>query len=173
MVNSRRFKNGSGIGVSNKSFHYTKPEMARRLLALVDFKGGDVVIDAGSGKNKVWYKHLPKFVQKYECEIEDNCDFLKWNTYVDWTVGNPPYRLGWKFIEHAAKISHKGIAFLLSLRAFNMLTPQRLEWLKASGFIISNIHIVNDKRWFGRYYFVIFKKTENDCTRISWDTKTY
>ena len=75
-------------------FHYTKPEMVGNLVKLVPFQDGDSVLDAGSGRNKVWFNSLPNFVVKYECELEDNCDFLKWNKPVDWVIGNPPYDIG-------------------------------------------------------------------------------
>lgn len=74
----------------NKTLHYTKPEMAKDLIDLIPFKDGDVALDVGSGKNKVWQKNCP--VKCLECEIEDGCDFLNWNKKVDWVIGNPPYK---------------------------------------------------------------------------------
>ena len=72
------------------SFHYTNPQMAKDLLALIPAKREDTFLDAGSGKNKVWFDNL-HCVQKFECEIEDGCDFYKWDKKVDWVVGNPPF----------------------------------------------------------------------------------
>jgi len=166
-----RIKKGCGKGLKNIEYHYTKPEMVKDLLKLIPFEKGDKVVDAGSGKNKVWYNLLPDYIEKYECEIEDGCDFLKWDIKVDWTIGNPPYHSGWQFFEKAMEISNKGIAFLLSIRGFNMFTPRRLEKLKKKGFYLNKIHIVSDKRWYGRYYFVIFMKKENDF--ITWNLNSY
>jgi len=164
-------RKGTGKGRDDISFHYTKPEMAKDLLKFIQFEKGDVVLDAGSGKNKVWYKHLPDFVSKFECEIEDGCDFLKWSKEVDWVIGNPPYSMFWEFMQKSIEISRKGIAYLLSIRAFNSLTPNRLDKIKDKGFYVNKIHIVMDKRWFGRYYFVLFTKNPSDF--ITWNKVPY
>jgi len=164
-------KHGRGKGLKDKTFFYTQPEMVKDLLNLIPFKEGDKVLDAGSGKNKVWFNNLPECVKKYECEIDDGCNFLNWDIPVDWVVGNPPFHLGNEFIQHSASICKVGFAFLLSIRSFNSLTPNRLEQLKQKGFYLSKIHIVNDKRWYGRYYFVIFTRDKN--LFLTWKLKTY
>jgi hypothetical protein len=158
------------------TFHYTNPEMVRDLIRLIPFDLDDIVLDAGSGKNKVWYKNLPFqlpfHLTKYECEIEDGINFLTdWNEKVDWVIGNPPFSLGWKFFEKSLLISNKGIAFLGSIQFFNQFTPRRQQIIRDAGFYLEKIHIVSDKRWFGRYYFLIFTKKQNKF--ISWNTKTY
>src|SRR3990167_7839967 len=93
-----------------KTFHYTNPEMVKYLLSKTPIKGS--VLDAGSGKNKVWFKNLKG--RKYECEIDDGCDFFKWDKRVDWVVGNPPFHQSWAFTEKAINIADKGIAFLFN-----------------------------------------------------------
>lgn len=63
----------------NITFHYTNPDMVRYLLDILDLDINSSVLDAGSGKNKIWYNLLPN-KEKYECEIEDGIDFIKdWN----------------------------------------------------------------------------------------------
>jgi hypothetical protein len=151
------------------TFHYTNEEMVKDLLKLIPFEEGDVALDAGSGKNKVWQKNCP--VKCLECEIEDGCDFLKWNEKVDWVIGNPPYHIGWQFTEKASQISKKGIAWLVNNTEMNSLfTPRRLQIIKDAGFEITHIKVVSDKRWFGRYYFLIFEKKPGF---VSWERKTY
>jgi hypothetical protein len=149
------------------TFYCTDEQMVKDLLAITPINGS--VLDAGSGKNKVWYKNLQG--EKYECEIEDGCDFFKWEQKVDWIVGNPPFHLGWKFLDKASQIADKGIAFLGNLNFWNSCLPSRFEILKERGFYLHKIHIVQDKRWFGRYYYLIFMKQPNDF--LSWNTKTY
>ena len=150
------------------TFHYTNEQMVKDLIKLIPFKKDDVVLDAGSGKNKVWQKNCP--VKCLECEIEDGIDFLKWDKKVDWVIGNPPFDIGWKFTEKAVRISNKGIAFLGSIKFFNQFTSKRLEFMKENKFELQHIHILADKRWFGRYYFLIFKKKKGILT---WTRKTY
>ena len=150
------------------TFHYTNEQMVKDLIAITPLSGS--VLDAGSGKNKVWYKNIPDNLEKYECEIEDGVDFLEWNKKVDWVIGNPPFNIGWKFIEKMTYVAQKGIAVLGNINNFNQFTPKRLEAMKEKGFELQHIHIVADKRWFGRYYYLIFEKKKGF---MSWERKTY
>ena len=151
------------------SFHYTNEQMVKDLLSLTPISGS--VLDAGSGKNKVWFKNLSG--EKYECELEDGCDFLtQWDKRVDWVVGNPPYNCSWAFTDKATQIANKGVAWLLNNQCLqSQLTPRRLSILEERGFSVKSIRVVADKRWFGRYYYLIFAKEKNKF--ISWERKTY
>ena len=150
------------------TFHYTNEQMVKDLITITPLSGS--VLDAGSGKNKVWYKNIPDNLEKYECEIEDGVDFLDWNKKVDWVIGNPPFNIGWKFIDKMTEIAQKGIAVLGNINNFNQFTPKRLEAMKDKGFELQHIHVVSDKRWFGRYYYLIFEKKKGF---VSWERKTY
>jgi len=150
------------------TFHYTNEQMVKDLLAITPISGS--VLDAGSGKNKVWYNNLQG--EKYECEIEDGNDFLLWDKKVDWIVGNPPFHIGWEFTGKASKIAQKGFAWLVNNTEMNsLLTPRRLSIVAENGFTLKSIKVVADKRWFGRYYYLIFTKENNNF--ISWERKTY
>jgi len=152
------------------TFHYTNEQMVKDLIAITPLSG--VVLDAGSGKNKVWYKNIPKNCIRYECEIEDGEDFLTYNKKYDWIIGNPPFNESWKFTEKAINIANKGVAWLVNNQALNShFTPRRLEVMKEKGFELKNMKVVADKRWFGRYYYLIFTKEKNNF--ISWERKTY
>ncbi len=153
------------------SFHYTNIEMVKDLIELIPFNKYDSVLDAGSGKNKVWYNNIPDYCLKEECEIEDGIDFLTIDKQYDWIIGNPPFHISEKFFHKASEISKYGFAFLINTSCFNSLTPLRLSRINDNGFYLQKIHIVNDKRWFGRYYFLIFTKNINYF--LSWNTKSY
>jgi len=154
-----------------REFYYTREETVKDLLAITPIGENDSVLDAGSGLNKVWYNNI-KQKEKYECEIEEGRDFFEWNLEVDWVVGNPPFQLGWKFLEKASRIARKGIAFLGSIKFLNsMVVPNRLETLKQRGFSLKRMHILQDKRWYGRYFYLIFTKEENNF--LSWVLKVY
>ena len=151
------------------TFHYTNEQMVKDLLKIIPFEKDDVALDAGSGKNKVWYNNIPELCHRYECELEDGNNFLEWDKKVDWVIGNPPFatneiingrhqNLIPQWIEHSSNIANKGMAFLFNHKVINFLTPVRLEKLKEKDFEITVWHIVADKRWFGRYYFLIFEK---------------
>ena len=156
-----------------KEFYYTNEQMVKDLLSITPISGS--ALDAGSGANKVWFNNFKgKKIDayNYECEIEDGCDFYKLEgNMIDWIVGNPPFHESWKFIDKASQLAQKGFAFLINNQAMNSMTPKRYELLKNRGFYLQKIHIVLDKRWFGRYYYLIFTKKPNDF--LSWRIKTY
>ena len=156
--------------VKDISFHYTSPEMVKDLIELIPFKKGESVLDAGSGVNKIWFKNIPDYCVAKECEIEDGVDFLEWTTPVNWVIGNPPFDIGWKFTEKATEIATTGIAFLGSIKFFNQFTSLRLEKMKEKGFELTKIHQVGDRRWYGRYFFLIFEKKKGILT---WSRKNY
>jgi transposase len=151
---------------------HTKKDMAADLIKRIPLASGDIVLDAGSGLSKVWYNALDK--TKYgcfECELLDGCDFLEWCIPVDWVIGNPPFKLGWKFIEKGMDIARKGIAFLFNFHGINALNPNRVQLMKKKGWYFSQIHIVTDRRWYGKYFFIIFTKQRK--THVSYNTSTY
>ena len=149
-----------------KNFYYTNEQMVKDLLAITPIQGS--VLDAGSG-DKRWFNNLKG--KKFECEIDRGCDFYKWNKQVNWVIGNPPFHESWKFIHKASTIAKQGMAFLINNLAMNSMTPRRYQILKGNGFYLQRFHIVLDKRWFGRYYYLIFTKEENNF--LSWEGKTY
>ena len=149
-----------------KEFYYTNEQMVKDLISIIPAKREDTFLDAGSGENKVWFNNL-NVAQKYECEIEDGCDFYDWDKRVDWIVGNPPFRDKargenqiWKWIDKSSQVAQRGMAFLINHKVFNTLTPVRLKTLTDRGFFIQHIRIVADKRWFGRYYYIIWGKED-------------
>lgn len=153
------------------TFHYTNEQMVKDLLAITPIFPSDTALDAGSGKNKVWFNNIPCLI-KYECEIEDGHDFLKWDKKVNWVIGNPPFHISWKFTEKALDIATTGIAWLINNQALNShLTPRRVALMQQKSFYLQKIQVVADKRWFGRYYYLIFSKNKNNF--LSSFTKSY
>lgn len=152
--------------------HYTPLRLAQRLVSLVPIQSGDVVLDPASGRNKVFYHAFPFRRFAREMEIEEGSDFLEAAIEYDWAVTNPPYHVLWRFIEKTSVEARKGFGFLISLNGLNSLTPKRLEVLRSRRFHMRRLHVVNVKKWMGRYYFVIFSK-RSGTVRHSWDTTTW
>jgi hypothetical protein len=154
----------------NVEFHYTPEELVKYCLSLLSFGKEYIVLDVGSGKNMVWYNNI-NVVNKDFCEIELGKDFFEYKEKVDWCIGNPPFKFLWKMMEKSFDMSNKGVAFLMAIDGINRFTPKRLEYIKSKGFYINKIAIVNCKKWFGRYFFVIFTKEPN--TFFEWSLLNY
>lgn len=156
-------KRKQGIDKNYFKGDFTTPEpLVIDLLKKVPIIEGDIVIDAGSGERKVWFNNIPSS-KKIECELKEGSDFLEFDKEVDWVVGNPPF---WEFIPFvfkASEISRKGFAFLTNHSRINQITPVRLRKLEEKGFYLSGITIFAVKKWFGRYYFLVFSKKKNQA----------
>tara|TARA_E500000305_G_scaffold39550_2_gene30275 strand:+ start:5214 stop:5750 length:537 start_codon:yes stop_codon:yes gene_type:complete len=147
----------------DKDIVMTKPSMAKHLLERIDFKKGDILLEPALGKG-AFYDNFPSYTRNEWCEINKGKDFLTYEGKVDYVISNPPFvprKLFWDFHTHAMDITQKGIYWLINLASLNVFTPKRLDEMKALGWYIQNIHIVQDKRWFGRYAFICINKTPN------------
>jgi hypothetical protein len=160
----------------SNEFHYTKKEMVVDLIDILKqdfyFNENNSCVDCGSGKNKVWYNNVP-CKEKYECEIDDGNDFLKFDKNVDWALGNPPFHIGWEMTEKAMQVANIGVAFLLNnIGMRSNLEPTRMQKTIENNFYLHRQHLVRDKRWFGIYYFAIYLKNKPN-TFISYNIKNY
>jgi hypothetical protein len=154
----------------NQEFHYTDENLVKYCLGFLKFNDSDFVLDVGAGKNMVWYKNL-NVQNKDWCEIELGKDFFDYNKEVDWCIGNPPFKFLWDIMQKSFQISRKGVAFLMAIDGINRFTPKRLKWINEQGFYIQKIAVVSCKRWFGRYFFVIFSKQPNKF--MEWSNVNY
>lgn len=151
---------------NDKELQYTPIEIANDIINECNVNGDYSILDPSAGDNRVFYNGFPT-EKKYYCEIEDGKDFFDWNEKIDWIIGNPPYRffIGDKkyngfpyFMEHSVKIADKGIGFLVNWKVFNAITTSRLN--KWQPFNITKIKLYEVKKWFGRYYLVVFEKNK-------------
>ena len=152
-------------------FHQTPILLAKKLLESVPFEEGDYVLEPFSGQG-AFYDNFPEDVNKDWAEIREGRDYTYWeDDHFDWIISNPPFKLEidgkpknmfFHLLEYWLKRADKGVAFLMSDVCFGSLTPIRLSIVKDLGFSITKIIVCNVKKWRGRYYFVIFEKTQND-----------
>lgn len=145
---------------------YTPESLVKDLIKLIPIKKSDFILDAGSGCNKVWFNNLPT-EYKDEVELDEGKDFYHYTKQVDWVVGNPPYPEFIGFLFKAAEISRKGFAFLINHGRLNQLTPVRLKKLEEKGFKLNHIRIVTVRKWFGRYYFIVFARDDRQSIGFS------
>ncbi len=141
----------------DKSIVMTKATMANDLIKLINFEKGDIVFEPCRGDG-AFYNAFPNNVEKLWCEINEGRDFLTTDiSSVDYVISNPPFvprKLFWDFQMKSMEIAKKGIYWLINMSSLNVFTPRRLEIMEEKDWFIHSMHIVNDKRWFGRYVFI-------------------
>ena len=156
--NTNKDKLGELVANKGTNVVMTKPEMARHLLSLCEYEEGATLLEPARGDG-AFYNNFPAHCNKEWCEINEGRDFLKWDdaNKVDYTISNPPYvpgKLFWQFQQKAMKITRCKIFWLINMASMNVFTPNRLTEMEGSGWYITHLHIVNDKRWFGRYVYI-------------------
>jgi len=155
---------GQLINKFDKTFVYTNEKMAKYLIKRCNFKENDIVLEPCMG-NGAFYDHLPFYVNKDWCELSKGRDFFNYNSKVEYVIGNPPFvprKLFWRFHLKAMSISTKGIFWLINMLTMNAFTPRRLNQMNKKGWYIQSQHIVNDKRWYGRYVWIHFSRKKNN-----------
>lgn len=142
---------------------FTKDDMAKYLISLINIKENDIVLEPCLGSGS-FYNNLPKCKKEY-CEINLGLDYLEYKGNPDITLSNPPFvprKLFWEFHKKAMETTKREIYWLINFSSLNVFTPNRLEEMKEKGWYLENIHIVADKRWFGRYGWCKFTKNKNN-----------
>jgi len=154
----------------------TPRELAKDLVAMIEYTPGDRFYEPFRGEGS-FFDVMPE--PKDWAEIEQGRDFftyLPFDGHCEHIITNPPFRIHGKnsfvpALERSMNISTKTIAMLINYKMINSLTPIRLEQYKQKGWVITAIHIVNVKKWYGRYWFVIFRR--DGSSLITWSSKNY
>lgn len=157
----------------NNDIVNTSNDMAKHLISLIKFKKNDIVLEPCKGTGS-FFNNFPEHTINKWCEINEDKDYFDFNERVDYVISNPPFvprKLFWEFHLHSMSICNKEIYWLINLSALNVFTPKRLEIMKEKGWFINSLHIVSDKRWFGRYVFVKITKKNNNF--ISWNQQIF
>lgn len=151
----------------------TKPEMAKYLISTITFNEGDVVMEPCLGDG-AFFNNLPLYVSKKYCEINLGIDYLECKENVDITLSNPPFvprKLFWDFMVKAMDTTKREIYWLINISSLNVFTPKRLNQMMDKGWYIQNFHIVNDKRWYGRYVWI--KISKEKCNTFTWCNNSF
>jgi len=146
--------------------HQTPVELAKLLIKKITLEEGDVILEPFKGEGS-FYDNLPSNVVKDWTEIEDGRCYTSYESECDWVITNPPYRLEtgtkrinsfWIILNHFSDKVRKGMAFLINEKCFSALTPKRIKILNDKGVYLHKIVTCSVKKWYGRYFFLIFKK---------------
>jgi type I restriction-modification system DNA methylase subunit len=136
-------KTGKKINNNANDIIYTPKPVALKMIDMCDIKEGAFVLDPSKGGG-IFYDNLPTTCVKDYCEITENKDFFEYNKSVDLIIGNPPYSLWDKWIEHTVKITNK---FCYILGCLNF-TDARVRKIFDNGFSITKIHLLKIDWWY-------------------------
>ena len=142
----------------NPDIVMTNPKMAKDLIDTISFQDGDIVCEPCLGTGS-FYNNFPDNVKKVYFEINEDKDYLLSDIMVDYTISNPPFvprKLFWDFHLKAMDTTRKNIYWLINISSLNVFTPKRIDIMNGKNWFLESIHIVSDKRWFGRYGFIKF-----------------
>lgn len=139
---------------------YTPKPVAMSMIEACNIKPNMKVLDPSKGGG-VFYDNLPKCNKDY-CEITENKDFFNYKEKVDLVIGNPPYSMWDKWIEHTMTITNK---FCYIWGVFNF-TPKRLQNIQKKGWSITYFELTKVDWWFSSSFIVIFEKNEYIKTHI-------
>jgi hypothetical protein len=145
---------------------YTPNPLALKLIEMCDLKEGDKVLDPCYGGG-VFYENLPDYVEKDWCEIEKGKDFFDYKEKVDWIIGNPPFSLWNKWLDHTMTLTDK-FAFVMNT---NNLTHTRLQRINDNGYGLVKMDLCDVRWWMGRVFLVVFEKNKPSiitCNGVSY-----
>ena len=153
------------------SFHYTPKDICEKLLEDIEFKAYDETLEPCIGRDRNFYDKIP--YQKDWGEIEQGRDIFEYDYGRKFAkvIVNPPYKtnhkepkdrknIAMKFIFRCLELCMDECWCLLNLQMFNSLTPNRLKDMTEMGFGVVSIKVVNISKWYGRYFWVCFKKLD-------------
>ena len=141
----------------------TKDTMAKHIIDYINIPDGCSVMEPCLGTSNI-YNNFPEKCVKHWCEINKGVDYLECEIKTDYTISNPPFvprKLFWNFQLKAMELTDKEIHWLINISSLNVFTQRRLREMKDKGWFINALHIVSDKRWFGRYVVVKISKIDN------------
>ena len=143
---------------------YTPKPVALKMIDMCDLKEGDTVLDPSYGGG-VFYDNLPEYVNKEWCEIDKGKDFFEYDKKVDCIIGNPPYSIWSKWLEHTMKLTNKFCYIFGNLN----FTDKRVRDIIDNGYGITKFHLIKIDWWFSPSYIVVFEK--NKPSIISVESK--
>ena len=108
------------IALDKKDVVYTPDWVARDMVEF--FKPSGRILEPSCGDGAI-LKYLP---DADWCEIEKGRDFFAQTEYYNWMVGNPPYRLLKKWLEHTFLYSDNSLYLIPMNSPFNSMERMRI-----------------------------------------------
>jgi hypothetical protein len=145
----------------NNDSIFTPKHVAQLMIDMCDIKESDTVLDPSYGE-VVFYNNLPNCNKDF-CEIKLDKDFFDCNKTYDLIIGNPPYSMWNKWIEHTMKLTDK---FCYIMGILN-LSEKRLGKIHDNGFGLVRIHMLKIDWWFASSLICIFEKHKPSVITVS------
>lgn len=123
---------------------YTPDWVAKDMVDFFKPSGRILEPCAGGG---VFLKYLPEGTEW--CEIEKGRDFFAWTEPVDWIIGNPPYKILNKWMQHSYEIA-ENIVYIIPLNS-QWNSMGRLKEINKYGGLV-NTRAYGDGNLFGMGY---------------------
>jgi hypothetical protein len=139
----------------------TPPELCLRLIDFVPIERSDTAFEPFRGEGAFYNALRQKTVHVTWSEIEDGIDYRDISGQFQWIVTNPPFGKNGQFskiLMDLASRCTKGMAILGNQYCFTSLTPKRLKLLEGHGLLLTRVVVCNVKKWYGKYYFMIFTR---------------
>jgi len=142
---------------------YTPKPVAERMIEMCGITSNMTVLDCSRGGG-VFYDNLPECKKSY-CEITEGFDFFEWREPVDLIIGNPPYSLWDKWIDHTLTLTNK---FCYIFGTSN-LTEVRMRRIMNAGFGITRFCLLKVDWWFSPSFLIVFEKGQPNIIDVITD----
>jgi hypothetical protein len=133
---------------------YTPLPVVKIMIDMCDITPDMKVLDPCKATGN-FYNNLPE-CHKDWCEITDNKDFFDYNEKVDLVIGNPPYSLWSRWLDHTTEITDK-FCYVFGVMNF---TNVRLREIEKKGFGLTKMHILKVDWWFSQSLIAVFEKNK-------------
>ena len=148
----------------------TPTDLAQKLINMVPFKPTDSLYEPFHGDGN-FYNLFPTENVKFWSEIKQDKDFFDFEDNCDWVISNPPWSKITRILDKLVKICNTGFALLIHSLT---ISPNRIKFIEDNGFVITKYHMVKVTGWFSHSVFIICeKKTDNNCSCVSFDNTVY
>lgn len=153
-------KTNRTLKTSSNDTIYTPKPVALKMIEMCNITSEMTVLDPSKGAG-IFYDNFPNCKKDY-CEITEGLDFFNYKNKVDLIIGNPPFSLWNKWIEHTMTITNK---FCYIMGCFNF-TDKRLRNIINNGYGITQIHLLKIDWWFSPSYLVVFEKGKDSIITV-------
>lgn len=149
----------------DEDWDQTPVDICQRIIKLIDWTKGELVLEPFCGDDN-FYNNLPPYVRKDWCEVKKGRDFFQYEgPRPDTIITNPPFRdeaggnnLVVPCLERCLEVAKKRVIYFVNHKVFLALTPSRLQQYEDCGWGITHFSVWEVKKWFGRYYLIVWEK---------------